>query len=699
MCGTPKPSEEGWICKLCTYDNPMTNDKCQICEAERKLTDDNREKVLEFQKSFSKPSSIFNSLSDIHSNEKQVRKLQETADYIYSKHPDGLDAFRTLLTICQKLYKRTDKYRTLWVQHDHVQKRILSYEGSLEFLQLLGFKLSHNQEKLECKLTDPEKPLLDGAVDILTAIIESLSPRDQHASLKSLSLEKMSSSKGQFNAGASSSVRPFPQIVLAEANSPDSLNRLGSMPSMFKSSESSLLESKEDIEIKSHKLPTPNSNLHKLQHITPGFHTSMQMLQDLDDGKAAEIDKWLEDDDTEVTDLQNLVFFLMKDKEDKGRDVLLLVHRTFSSSENLLIVLNQRFRDSNQNSNDIEGKNIRKNIMLYCYDWLHNYYEDFASQREFSELFEKFLKKVINENQCAKMAKRILRDFQTKRLNEEEMPESLLVVNMGKSCHLLGQFEHSVLGFKIEEIAEVLTLLDYEKFKKIKHRELLDQTWKKKDREKTAPNLLEMIAQYNRVCRWAQMAILKAKGIDQRQKIVTWFIKLSVHLIKIKNYNSSWAVHGALNSSCIFNLKQTWAGVRKRWKERFDDQTLLFSAKGNYRLLRKKIESLTPPAIPQLGVLLKDLVFIDDGFLLMKNETGSQVNFRKCIKLAERIRGGFGKFQEQPFEFERQDMILSWLTHQQDKVITIKEAALLDLADRVKASDNEDKHRRFFRMG
>jgi hypothetical protein len=192
------------------------------------------------------------------------------------------------------------------------------------------------------------------------------------------------------------------------------------------------------------------------------------------------------------------------------------------------------------------------------------------------------------------------------------------------------------------------------------------------------------------------MSILNAKGVEQRLKILTWFIKLIVELIKINNYNSSWAVHGALNSTHIFNLKHTWAGIRRRWKDSFDNHTTLFKDTGNYRLLRRQIQSLKPPAIPQLGVLLKDLVFIDDGFFLMKNENGSKVNFRKCVKLAERIREGFGKFQKQPFEFRRNDLALAWLRHHQDKAIVIGNSAMTELADRVKASDGEEKNRRFF---
>jgi len=259
--------------------------------------------------------------------------------------------------------------------------------------------------------------------------------------------------------------------------------------------------------------------------------------------------------------------------------------------------------------------------------------------------------------------------------------------------------DQTILSFHTKDIAQVLTLLDFDKFQNIKHRELLNQAWKKKDREQRAPNVLNMIAQYNRVCKWTQMTVLKANGLDQRQKIVTWFIKLAIQLIEMKNYNTSWAVNGALNSTHIYNLKHTWAGVKKKYKESFASHTKLFNASGNYRLLRQSLEKLEPPAIPQLGVMLKDLVFIDDGFLLMKNETGSKVNFRKCVKFFERINEGFGRFQSHKYEFKRNDEVFSWLKNSQDSVVAIKDKSIEDLSDRVKASDAEEKSSWFFRKG
>ena len=67
----------------------------------------------------------------------------------------------------------------------------------------------------------------------------------------------------------------------------------------------------------------------------------------------------------------------------------------------------------------------------------------------------------------------------------------------------------------------------------------------------------------------------------------------------------------------------------------------------NRKNLRKKIRSITQPAIPHLGVFLGDIVFINDG-----NDTirDSKINWTKCTLLANRIRW-INMFQQTPFNF------------------------------------------------
>jgi len=110
--------------------------------------------------------------------------------------------------------------------------------------------------------------------------------------------------------------------------------------------------------------------------------------------------------------------------------------------------------------------------------------------------------------------------------------------------------------------------------------------------------------------------------------------------------------------------------------------------------LRELLKKIEPPAIPHLGILLKDLVYIDDGYVLLDHNNGHKVNFRKCTKLAKRIKEGFGRFQEKPFEFKYDDTLLSWLNYNRAKVENVKEAYLQDVSSQVKAKDDDEKSKR-----
>ncbi|ETO26554.1 Ras guanine nucleotide exchange factor [Reticulomyxa filosa] len=62
--------------------------------------------------------------------------------------------------------------------------------------------------------------------------------------------------------------------------------------------------------------------------------------------------------------------------------------------------------------------------------------------------------------------------------------------------------------------------MDFKIFKNIQKRECLGQAWKKKDRDKRAPNVMAMIEQFNKVSKWIQVLILTASSLRERTKVL-----------------------------------------------------------------------------------------------------------------------------------------------------------------------------------
>src|SRR5690606_32505350 len=71
-----------------------------------------------------------------------------------------------------------------------------------------------------------------------------------------------------------------------------------------------------------------------------------------------------------------------------------------------------------------------------------------------------------------------------------------------------------------EELADQICIIDYNIFNNIKPRECLGQAWKKKDNKEKAPNILNMIEQFNNLTKFLQIYILREKSLKNRSKIL-----------------------------------------------------------------------------------------------------------------------------------------------------------------------------------
>lgn len=81
----------------------------------------------------------------------------------------------------------------------------------------------------------------------------------------------------------------------------------------------------------------------------------------------------------------------------------------------------------------------------------------------------------------------------------------------------------------------------------------------------------------------------------------------------------------------------------------------LISSEENYKLYRQLIVNVKPPAIPYIGVLLKDITFINDGNPdTLEQDFGKPnfINFNKREKLANVILE-IRKFQQTPYGGKR----------------------------------------------
>jgi len=245
-----------------------------------------------------------------------------------------------------------------------------------------------------------------------------------------------------------------------------------------------------------------------------------------------------------------------------------------------------------------------------------------------------------------------------------------------------------------EDLADQVTLMDYQVFSQIAQRECIGQCWKKRKAE--SPNVLAMIQQFNNLTVFVQLQILSEKSLRDRGKAIKRVIKMGERFKAIKNYNSLCAILGALNSSPIHRLKAAWSRVPEKQLALFEGFKQIFVNTRNFRNFRQLFRNVSPPAIPYFGLFLQDLVFIDDGNELHKKvdnfkQHGAMVNFSKCVRTMDRIKN-IRLYQTNPYSnLKSQDFLQKILYMEFHKMQDFTEDTIWDMSTAVKKSDEGGK--------
>jgi len=164
-----------------------------------------------------------------------------------------------------------------------------------------------------------------------------------------------------------------------------------------------------------------------------------------------------------------------------------------------------------------------------------------------------------------------------------------------------------------EEIAKQISYMDYKIFNAIKPWELIQQVWKDQRFHIRNSAIIEMIARFNAITNWVVVSVLRPKRAKDRARFVTKFIKIAKYLRAIQNFHSLMAILGGLNHSAIIRLSKTKSYISKRYLKALESLDLLMSMKGNFNHYRSLLDTISPPCIPFLGLIISDFVFVDQG--------------------------------------------------------------------------------------
>ena len=199
---------------------------------------------------------------------------------------------------------------------------------------------------------------------------------------------------------------------------------------------------------------------------------------------------------------------------------------------------------------------------------------------------------------------------------------------------------------------------------KIERKELYKAIFLKKVKNKTCPNVMECITQFNKLTSFIIEDILSYDLPKERAKIVEAWIKVADYLKIRKDHNDCVAIYSALNNYIITGLNLTMKEIKKNktTKNLLKEISEFCSFEGNYKNLRiDMINCLDCNEfyIPYLGILLRDISFYEANYEYLIN--GNLLNVEKFEKIQntidnffafKNITDNFNKNNEYPQELD-----------------------------------------------
>uniref|UniRef100_A0A8C3SE69 Rap guanine nucleotide exchange factor 3 n=1 Tax=Chelydra serpentina TaxID=8475 RepID=A0A8C3SE69_CHESE len=144
----------------------------------------------------------------------------------------------------------------------------------------------------------------------------------------------------------------------------------------------------------------------------------------------------------------------------------------------------------------------------------------------------------------------------------------------------------------------------------------------------TTANLERVMRRFNELQYWIATELCLCVEPGKRAQLLRKFIKLAAHLKEQKNLNSFFAVMFGLSNTAVSRLAKTWERLPHKTRKLHSALERMLDPSWNHRVYRLAIAKLTPPIIPFVPLLLKDMTFIHEG-----NRTLAEnlINFEKMV--------------------------------------------------------------------
>ena len=220
-----------------------------------------------------------------------------------------------------------------------------------------------------------------------------------------------------------------------------------------------------------------------------------------------------------------------------------------------------------------------------------------------------------------------------------------------------------IFNYSPKDIASELTRVSYLLFSKIKPKEFFKGLFTKKDKEKTSPNICEVVNRFNILSFWVIEEVLSYDYSSDRGKVIERFINIADELKNLNNFNDCMSITSGLGQMILSKLTKSWKKVSSKEMTSFHKIKRLLNFQDNYKNIREEIGKCLKdekPFVPFLGYYSKRICFLEESGKYVKDKS-SLVNVDKIAQV-EQILNEFYQMNKTKYNFDIKDEIKNKLS-------------------------------------
>ena len=355
----------------------------------------------------------------------------------------------------------------------------------------------------------------------------------------------------------------------------------------------------------------------------------------------------------------------------KFTSIFIFTYRSFTTAETFIGLLMDRFKIQPPDDMDEDllkqwHEEKRKPIQLRVVNVIKLWLEcqlPLPDEVPVLDMIEEFFTTNVANSEWKGVADAVLRLVSRAREGKTIPFKTTTGTNTPTPILPISRGDRLLLDLSPVELARQLTIREHELLRKITARECMGKAWTKSSAAIYAKNVVNVIGLQNKLTSWVSNSILEEEHAPLRCLTLSFFIELGNQCLILNNFSTMWGIVSALNTTCIFRLRKTWALLSAQQRKKFEDMNKITDASRNYHWYRQKLADVLPPCVPFFGIYAKDLTFIEDGNADKLPAAPHLINFGKRQMMGE-VFMDIRRHQAVPYNLCKVDALQDFLTDQ-----------------------------------